>query len=99
MRDLALSYESEPTDFAVRYFAQATLQWRQEQLQRQHERLEQTSRTGAFIRSLALPGLGQRYQGYRGRSLALLSLAGASIAYAVVADRSYDDARDAYDDG
>ena len=98
MRDLALSYEDAPSDFAVRYFAQATLQWRQEHLQRQRDRLEETSRGGAFVRSLALPGLGQRYQGYRGRSWALLGLTGASVVYAVLADRSYRDARDAYDD-
>ena len=49
MGHLALSYEDAPSDFAVRYFAQATLQWRQEQLQRQRARLELTSRQGAFV--------------------------------------------------
>ncbi len=97
MRDLALSYEETPSDFAVRYFAQATLQWRQQQLQRQRQRLEQTSRQGAFVRSILFPGLGQRYQGYRGRSWALVGLTGATVVYAALADRSYRDARDAYD--
>ena len=45
-----------------------------------------------------MPGLGQRDQGYRGRSWALMGLTGAAVAYAAVADRSYRDARDAYDD-
>lgn len=97
MRELALSYEKTPSDFAVRHFAQATLEWRQEQLQRQRERLEQTSRKGAFVRSLLLPGLGQRYQGFRGRSWALMALTGGAVGYAVVADLSYRNARDRYD--
>lgn len=99
MNDLALSYEDAPDEYAVRFFAQATLEWRQEQLQRQRERLESTSRSGVLARSLVLPGLGQRYQGYRGRSWAMLGLTGAAVAYAVIADNSYRDAKDAYDGG
>ena len=95
--DLVYSYTDTPTDYHVRYFAQATLEWRQEQLERRRARLAATSRQGAVVRSLLLPGLGQRYQGYRGRSWAILGLAGASTAYAILADQSFRDARDTYD--
>ena len=97
MKDLAMSYQDEPDDYAVRFFAQATLEWRQDRLRLRKERLERTSRGGAVMRSIALPGLGQRYQGHRGRSWAMMGLASASVVYAILADQSYRDAKDKYD--
>jgi hypothetical protein len=44
-----------------------------------------------------LPGWGQRYQGYRSRGYIMLGLTGASMVYAVVADRNFRDAREVYE--
>ena len=95
MTDLSLDTDAPP-DEAVRYFAQAIFEWRQEELERQAARLQQTSRSQAFLRSTVVPGWGQRYQGYRGRSYGMLVLAASSIGYAVVADRAFRTASDDY---
>ena len=95
LSDLSLPDE-EPTMDMKMVFAQAVLEVRQEEVERRMARLERASHTQAFFRSALLPGLGQRYQGYKGKSLAFLALAAGSVVYAVVADRAYRNARDDY---
>ena len=96
MRDLAIE-GGEPPPKAVRYFGQAVLEVRQEEIKEREVQLRKTSRKVAFLRSMILPGWGQRYQGYRGRGFGLMGLTTASIAIAVWAELDYRDARDAYD--
>lgn len=98
VRDLALRFEEKPSDPVKRLFLQASYEWNQERRQRRRELMERTTRPGAIARSLLLPGLGQRYEGYRGRSWAMVGLTSASVAYAVLADRSFRRARDVYDE-
>ena len=93
--DLRLE-DGELLDEAVRIFSQGVLEVRREEIEARQARLNQTSRVGAFLRSAALPGWGQRYQGYASRGYLMLGATVASIGYAVVAERSYADARDAY---
>jgi tetratricopeptide (TPR) repeat protein len=97
MAELALDDEEHLTA-GVRYFGQAILEVRQEELRAYEVRLRQTSRRGAFLRSAVLPGWGQRYQGYRNRGWTMLGMVGASLGYAALAERSYREARDAYDE-
>jgi len=94
--DLAIGGD-EPSPEAIRFFGQAVVEVRQEELLALEAQLSQTSRKTAFMRSLALPGWGQRYQGYRGRSYMLLGLTAGSIGYAVWTEMGFRDARDAYD--
>ena len=94
--DLALPGE-EPHPEAIRLLGQAFFEWRQEELERTEARLRANTRGSALVRSTALPGWGQRYQGHRGRGWAIFGLAAGAVTYAVVADRSYRDARDTYD--
>ncbi len=94
--NLALPGE-EPHPEAIRLLGQAFFEWREEELARTEARLRANTRSSALLRSSALPGWGQRYQGHRGRGWAIFGLAAGSVAYAVVADRSYRDARDNYD--
>ncbi|MBT4502376.1 MAG: hypothetical protein HOC74_31875 [Gemmatimonadetes bacterium] len=94
--DLAIGGD-EPSPEAIRFFGQAVVEVRQEELLALEAQLSQTSRKVAFMRSLALPGWGQRYQGYRGRSYMLLGLTAGSIGYAVWTEMGFRDARDAYD--
>lgn len=93
--DLRLE-DGELLDEAVRIFSQGVLEVRREEIEARQARLTQTSRRGAFLRSAALPGWGQRYQGYARRGYLMLGAAAASIGYAVVAEQTYRDARDAY---
>lgn len=86
----------EVSDTLIRYFLQAALEVRREELEAYRERLMRTSRSTAFLRSAVLPGWGQQYQGYAGRGYVLMGLTAASIGYAVIADRAYRNARDAY---
>ncbi len=86
----------ELLDEAVRIFSQGVLEVRREEIEARQARLNQTSRLGAFLRSAAVPGWGQRYQGYARRGYLILGAAAASIGYAVIAERSYTDARNAY---
>lgn len=95
LSDLSLPDE-EPTMDMKMVFAQAVLEVRQEEVERRMAVLERASHAQAFFRSALLPGLGQRYQGYKGKSLAVLGLAAGSVVYAVVADRAYRNARDDY---
>ena len=95
LSDLSLPDE-EPTMDMKMVFFQAVQEVRQEEMSRRMAALERASHTQAFLRSAILPGLGQRYQGYKGKSLAVLGLAAGSVAYAVVADRAYRNARDDY---
>jgi hypothetical protein len=96
MDDLAIE-GGDPPPKAIRFFGQAVVEVRQEELLALEAQLSQTSRKVAFMRSLALPGWGQRYQGYRGRSYMLLGLTAGSIGYAVWTEMGFRDARDAYD--
>jgi len=78
-------------------FGQAALQVREEDLRMQEEALARTSGGGATLRSLVLPGWGQRYLGYKARSYFLMGVSGAAVAYAYRSDSSFRDSRDAYD--
>ncbi len=93
--DLRLE-DGELVDKAVRIFSQGVLEVRREEIEARQARLSQTSQWGAFLRSAALPGWGQRYQGYSRRGYLMLGATVASIGYAVVAEGTYRDARDAY---
>lgn len=95
MDALSVAGEAPPPD-AERLFAQAVLKVRKEELEARAARLSATSNSGAIVRSLALPGWGQRYQGYRGRGYMMLGLTGASIVYAVLSKSTYSDSKDAY---
>lgn len=94
--DLALRGEARPDDAVARYFLQASFEWNQEQRQRRLQLLEQTSRRSALVRSMVIPGLGQRHLGYRGRSWAMAGLTVAAVSYAAVSDRAFRQARQDY---
>ena len=83
----------------LKNFGQALLQVRDEDLRMQEEALARTSGWGATLRSLALPGWGQRYLGYKARSYFHLGVSAAAVFYAYRADSSFRDSRDAYDGG
>jgi hypothetical protein len=89
--------DEEPNPEAVRYLGQAVMEVRREEFQALDALRRGTSRQSAFVRSAVFPGWGQRYRGYRKRGYMMIGLTAASIAYAVVADNTYRDARDAYD--
>ena len=88
---------AEPPGEAVRFFGQAVVEVRQEEIREREARLSQTSRRAAMLRSVVLPGLGQRYQGYSKRGYFMLGMTAASIAYATISEKSFQDAQDAYD--
>lgn len=92
--DLALEGTSIPD--AVRYFGQAVVELRQEEIRARAAQMSQVSRGTAFLRSTALPGWGQRYQGYRWRGYVILGAVVSSISYAVVAERAFRKAHDEY---
>ena len=96
MQDLAIEGDEPPAQ-AVRYFGQALLEVRQEELKAWEARLSKEWRRGALLRSAFLPGWGQGYKGYRIRGYVLAGLALSSAGYAVWADLSYRNARDAYE--
>lgn len=87
----------EPSSLTIRYFGEAVVKVRQEEIEAYNAQMLRTSRKSAFLRSLVLPGWGQRYQGYRGRGIALLAMTTLSIGYATWAEIKYQDARDTYD--
>jgi len=87
----------DPPSDIVRLFAEGQFRWRQEEQERRLAQLSSTSRTGAMLRSVVLPGTGQFYQGYRGRGYGMIALTGAAAAYAIVSDLNYRSARDDYD--
>lgn len=88
--------DGELIEEVVRIFSQSVMEVRQEDLQARQTRLSRTSRLGALLRSATLPGWGQRYQGHAQRGYWILGSAVASMAYAVTAERSLRQARDAY---
>ena len=90
------SLGENPDTVLLKNFGQALLEVRDEELKAREEQLRRSSGTGALLRSAVLPGWGQRYQGYSRRGYAMLGLTGAAAAYAVVAERTYRKARDAY---
>lgn len=93
----ALSLDgAEPPAKMVRLFGQAILEVRREEVWAREAELRRTSRAAAFFRSAALPGWGQRYQGYTKRGYIMAGLTVVSVTYAVLADRAYRNARDAY---
>lgn len=94
---LSLEEGQAPPDELNRAFLQAVLELREEEEQLRLETLQRTSRGPAMLRSALVPGWGQRYQGHKGRSLAVLAATAATAVWAVVADRSYRTARDDYD--
>jgi len=93
MDDLTLEGEEKPDPEVVRYFGQAVLEVRREELQARAAQLSLTSRKAAFLHSALLPGWGQHYQGYRARGYMMLGMTGASVVYAVLARRWHKDAQ------
>ena len=91
------SLGEDPDAALLKHLGQALLEVRDEDRKALEEQRSRTSRRTALMRSTVLPGWGQRYRGYRNRGYAMLSLTAASIVYAVVAENSYQDARDTYD--
>lgn len=91
------AFGEDPPAIFLKNFGQALLEVREDERRALEARLSRTSRAGALLRSAVLPGWGQRYQGYRNRGYMMVGFTAASIAYAVVVDQSYRDARDAYD--
>jgi len=89
-------FGEDASSILLKLFGQALLEVREEERAQREQQLASTSRRTAFLYSAALPGWGQRYQGYRNRGYIMLGLTSASIAYAVIADRSYSDALDTY---
>ncbi len=96
MDALALEDGETPGE-AVRFFGQAILEVRQEEMRAREAQLARTSRRGALLRSAVLPGWGQRYQGYRGRSFVMLGATAVAAIYAISAENSYQTAKDDYD--
>jgi len=94
-----LSLEGEePPPRVIESFGRAVVEVRKEEEERRLLALSQTDRGQAALRSAAIPGWGQRYQGYKGRSYAMLVAAAGAAAWAITADRSYRTARVDYDD-
>ncbi len=94
----ALSIEGgETPEAAVRFFGQAILEVRQEDMRTREAQLARTSRRSALLRSALLPGWGQRYQGYRGRSFVMMGGMAAAAIYAVSTERAYRTAKDDYE--
>ena len=94
----ALAIEGgETPGAAVRFFGQAILEVRQEEMRAREAQLARTSRRGALLRSAVVPGWGQRYQGYRGRSFVMLGATAAAAVYAISAESSYQTAKDDYE--
>ena len=88
---------TDPPLAMVRYFGEALVKVRQEEIWEWKDKLRGTSRQAALLRSVVLPGWGQRYQGYSKRGYIMLGMTAASIAYATIAEKSFQDAQDAYD--
>lgn len=80
----------------LKNFGQAVVELRNEEMQAREAQLSRTSRSTAFFRSTLVPGWGQYYQGYHSRGYAMLGLTGASIVYALIADRAHRTAQDDY---
>lgn len=96
MDALALEGGETPGE-AVRFFGQAILEVRQEEMRAREAQLARTSRRGALLRSAVLPGWGQRYQGYKGRSFVMIGATAVAAIYAIWAENSYQTAKDDYD--
>ena len=91
------SLGEEPGARVLMNFSQAQWLVREEERRAYEAQLSQTSRRAALLRSVVLPGWGQRYQGYSKRGYFMLGMTTASIAYATIAEKSFQDAQDAYD--
>jgi hypothetical protein len=96
MTDLGLGGQEPPPE-AVRYFGQAILEVRQEEIRAREAQLIKTSRKGALLRAAVVPGWGHYYQGYRGRGFMTLGLAVGSMAFAGWAEATFRKARDEYE--
>jgi len=81
----------------LKNFGQALLQVRDEDLRAQEEQLSRTSGGAAMLRSVVLPGWGQRYLGYRARSYFHVAVSGAAVFQAYRSNSSFRDSRDKYD--
>ena len=88
--------EGAPSGDAIQYLGRAALEVRHHEAVQRQARLSATSRNQALLRSAVVPGWGQRYSGYRGRSLAMLGIAAGAIVYAISTDNSFRTARDDY---
>ena len=96
MDDLAIEGDETPAEL-IRSAGRAVFEVRHEERMRREMRLQSTSRNQALLRSAVVPGWGQRYSGYRGRSFAMLGIAAGAVVYAISADNSFRTARDDYE--
>lgn len=66
------------------------------QAERERRRLGQTTRLGAVMRSIALPGLGQMYRGHKKRGNVILGVTISAFTLWVLQKRSYENALKRY---
>lgn len=92
------SLGEDPDARLLRHLGQAVLEVREEERRELEAQLSKVSRRAALVRSAALPGWGQRYQGYKWRGHVMLGLTLSSVAYAIVAEKDFRKARDGYED-
>ena len=78
-------------------FIEARAEYHKEVKEKRRGRLLSTTRIGAGLRSLMIPGWGQHYRGYEGRGYSFLGMGVLSLIGLGVADWSYRDTRDGYD--
>lgn len=93
--DLRLGSEVSPR--IIETFMEALAEYYEEVREKRRERLLATTRVGAGLRSMVVPGWGQHYRGHEGKGYSFLSMAALSLLGWALADYSYRDAQDAYD--
>jgi len=78
-------------------FIEALAEYHKEVREKRRGRLLSTTRMGAGLRSLVVPGWGQHYRGYEGKGYSFLGMGVLSLLGWAIADYSYRDAQDTYD--
>ena len=91
------SLGEEPDNVLLLALAQAQYEVREEERQALEAERSRTSRNAAFFRSALVPGWGQRYRGWGNRGYVMAGITAGSVVYAIIADKSFRDARDSYD--
>ena len=78
-------------------FIEALAEYHKEIREKRRGRLLSTTRMGAGLRSLVVPGWGQNYRGHEGKGYSFLGMGALSLLGWALADYSYRDAQDTYD--
>jgi tetratricopeptide (TPR) repeat protein len=89
--------EAEYSPKITRVFGLARAELDNELRRERNAQLWRTTRVGAGLRSMVLPGWGQMYRGYKTRGWVLLGATFASGVALSLAERAYFDAQDQYD--